>query len=335
MCEERSCPWHTCTTKFVCYCSRLSVSLCAQIKFAQYTHFMEQYLCGRKALEYWGILETCKILSLPEKEEYVVFSKRDCYRPSGVHWCQFTSAKRYTENDVCTLPYLFLRYAHELSLLKLIFLGLQICACPTGQVPQCTVRRLKDCALSLKGHQGRRKALQALQYIQNKSCSPMESKLYMHLCLPNSLGGCGFPQAMLNHPIRVGSNQFYLDLYFPTVRLGVEYDSYEYHNNARSFSQDNFRDAKLRTAGYQLVHVKPGQLQRIEAFQDLAVNLSRLLRKPIYIRTEKFLENFKELFYLFKPSRNGPAWLSDLPKFGGVPQAYDQYQNRAGKILLP
>ena len=296
---------------------------------------MERYLCGRKALEFWGILEACEILGLPENEEFVVFSKRDCYRPSGVHWCQLTAAKRYTANGICTLPYLFLRYAHELNLLELIFLGLEICACPAGQAPKCTVTRLKNCALSLKGHQGRRKALQAVQYIQNKSSSPMESKLYMHLCLPNALGGCGFPKATLNHQVTVGSNKFYLDLYFPTARLGVEYDSYEHHNNARSFSQDNFRDAKLHTAGYRIVHVKPGQLQRIEAFQDLTVNLSRLLEKPIYIRTEKFMQNFKELFHFFKSSGHGQVWLSDVPKFGGVMQVYERYQRGLGKITFP
>lgn len=296
---------------------------------------MERYLCGRKALEHWGIRDACEILSLPENEEYVVFSKRDCYRPSGVHWCQLTTAKRYTYNGVCTLPYLFLRYAHELSLLKLIFLGLEICACPVGQAPQCTVRKLKNCALSLKGHLGRRKALQALQYIQEKSCSPMESRLYMHLCLPNYLGGCGFPKAILNQPVTVGSRKFYLDLYFPSARLGVEYDSYEHHNNARSFSQDNFRDAKLHTAGYRVVHVKPGQLHRVEAFQDLALNLSHLLRKPIYIRTDKFMENFKELYHFFKPAGNGPVWLSDVPKFGGVPLVYEQYQRGLDKITFP
>jgi very-short-patch-repair endonuclease len=286
---------------------------------------MKKYLSGRKALEYWGIIEACETLHLPKTEEYVFFSEREYYRPSGVHWCRIAAAERYTKHGVCTLPYLFLRYANELSLLQLIYLGLQVCACPSGRNPQCTVLELKECAYSLKGHHGRRNSLRAIQYIQDRSRSPMESKLYMHLCLPNHLGGCGFPKAILNHPVKVDSQQFFLDLYFPEARLGVEYDSYEHHSNTRSFSLDTIRASKLLTAGYRIVHVKPGQLSNIDAYQDLIMNLSDLLQKPIYIRTDKFFEPFKELHHFFKPSGYSPVLLSDVPQFSGVPKAYDRY----------
>lgn len=276
-------------------------------------------------MEYWGLYAVCEKLSLPEVEEYVVFSERDFNRSPEIHWCQITAAERYTENGVCTLPYLFLRYANELSFLQLIFLGLNICGCRIGQDPLCTVRKLKYCAQSLKEHQGRRNALQAIRHIQERSNSIMESKLYMHLCLPNHLGGCAFPKAVFNKPIEVGSKRFYLDLYFPEARLGVEYDSYEYHSNARSFSVDNIRASKIHTAGYRIVHVKPGQLNDIEAYQDLILNLSRLLQKPVYIRTDKFFEPFKELYYFFEPPAYSPVRFSDVPQFAGVSQAYERY----------
>lgn len=155
----------------------------------------------------------------------------------------------------------------------------------------------------------------------------MESKLYMQLCLPQYLGGCGFSQAIFNYPVRVGFYQFFLDLYFPEARLGVEYDSFEFHSNVRSFSEDSLRDAKLLTAGYRLIHVKPSQLQRIDAFEDLVINISRILDKYIYIRTPKFFEPFKELFYFFQPPGYTPIRLSDIPQFGGVSNMYQEYQN--------
>ncbi len=286
---------------------------------------MKKYLCGRKALEYWGFAEVCETLSLPANTEYLVFSDRDCYRTSQTHWCKIKAARKYTENGVCTLPYLFLRYARHLNLLKLIYLGLQICACPPGEKAQCSVRKLRDCAVRLEGHPGRQKALQAIPYIQNNSGSPMESRLYMHLCLPNFLGGCAFPKAVLNKPVKVDSKQYYLDLYFPDTRLGIEYDSYEYHNNSKSFSQDNLRDAKLRTAGYRLIHVTPGQLNDLEGFQDLVVNISRQLKKPIVIRTTKFFKPFKEIFYFFKPTGYAPITVFDVPQFNGTNRAYQEY----------
>lgn len=287
---------------------------------------MDKFLCGRKALEHWGFAEVCETLDLPVDTEYVIFSDRACYRPPGTHQCRLTAAKRYTEDGICTPPYLFLRYAHELSILKLIYLGLQLCSCPAGRIPQCTVRKIKRCAVSLNGHKGRRKALQAVQFIQNNSYSPMESKLYMHLYLPNYLGGCGFPKASFNHPVRVDSSQYYLDLYFPEARLGVEYDSFEYHSNARSFSQDSLRDAKLLTAGYRLIHVKPSQLSRLDAFEDLVINISRLVNKYVYISTPKFFEPFKELFYFFEKPGYTPVRLSDVPRFAGVTKAFEEYR---------
>ena len=179
--------------------------------------------------------------------------------------------------------------------------------------------------MRLEGHPGRQKALQAIPYIQNNSGSPMESRLYMHLCLPNFLGGCAFPKAVLNKPVKVDSKQYYLDLYFPDTRLGIEYDSYEYHNNSKSFSQDNLRDAKLRTAGYRLIHVTPGQLNDLEGFQDLVVNISRQLKKPIVIRTTKFFKPFKEIFYFFKPTGYAPITVFDVPQFNGANRAYQEY----------
>lgn len=290
---------------------------------------MKKFLCGRKALEHWGFVDVCTTLSLPDYPEYIVFSDRDFNRPSHIHWCQIKAARRYTENGICTPPYLFLRYAHALSLLKLIYLGLEMCSCPPGMRPLCSVRKLRDCALSLEGHRGRRKALQAVQYIQNNSSSPMESKLYMQLCLPNFLGGCGFPKAVLNKPVQVESKQYYLDIYFPGTRLGIEYDSFEYHSNARSFSQDNLRDAKLRTASYRLIHVKPGQLNDLEAFQDLVTNISHQLKQPIRIRTPKFFKPFKELFHFFKPSAYAPVDVFDVPQFRGADRAFRDYQGRS------
>ncbi|MDO5033724.1 MAG: hypothetical protein Q4D97_02695 [Eubacteriales bacterium] len=167
--------------------------------------------------------------------------------------------------------------------------------------------------------------MQAVQYLQNHSASPMESRLYMLLCLPNSLGGCGFPKAILNHPVKVDSKQFYIDLYFPSASLGIEYDSYEYHSNAKAFSQDTLRDAKLRTAGYRLIHVKPGQLREIKAFQDLITIISRILAKQVYIRTSKFFEPFSEIFHNFKAPAHVPVRRSDFPYFGGAAQAYEKY----------
>lgn len=291
---------------------------------------MEKYLCGTKALDYWQIGGVKEELGLADEDEYVVFSEKRIARPGNTHVCRFLKAGQYTDRGVCTLPYLFLRYAACLELVPLIYLGLQICGRDRDREPLCTARKLKSCALGLKGHDGRRKALQAVQYICDNSFSPWESWLHMLLCLPNHLGGCGFPKAVFNQKVQIGTHTFMIDIYFPEDRFGVEYDSFQFHNNCDSFSRDSLRHAKLQAAGYSIVHVRPGQLEQYESFFDLVFNISRALHKPMRIRSPQYFARFQELFHFFNRGGYRQARVSDFPRFDGMRKAYEEYLRKRG-----
>lgn len=260
-----------------------------------------------------------------------MFSDKAVYRSANTHWCKLTNARQYVKYGVCTLPYLFLRYAKQLDLMSLIYLGLQICGRHQDRKPICSVRKLHGCASALEGHAGRRKALQAIRHISDNSFSPAESKLFMQMCLPNHLGGCGFPKAILNHKIQAGGKTFILDICFPAHKFGVEYDSFQFHNNSNSFSLDNLRDAKINAARYKTIHVRPGQLDTIDGFYDLMTNVSRLLGKPIRIRSTKYIDAFQNLFYLFEPHRKKPLCISNYPPFRGVRETYEAYLRKEAK----
>lgn len=72
----------------------------------------------------------------------------------------------------------------------------------------------------------------------------------LHLCDEQ-----GLPRPLTSFLLQVGDRRFELDGYWPDARLGLEYDSWEYHGNRASFRADRIRDRILATAGIQIVRV--------------------------------------------------------------------------------
>lgn len=300
---------------------------------------LEKYLCGRAALEYWqvpnlkGGLEPSDIV-IPE--EHVIFTDRTIYRPQGIilHTCRIKGADKYTQEGVCTLPLVFLQMANEYSIHKLIFLGLQICSCQHGYYPLCSKKELLNCAKELYGHRGRRKALRALRYIEEGSRSPMESYLFMFLRLPNALGGCGITNLQFNAQITTEKTGklYYADLYVPSHKLIIEYDSKDFHNNDQSFYRDKIRATNLSVEGYQVVSVCYEQLAKTHHFEILALDIASRIGKKIRIRARKFFEGFVAITDLLLKgaracrSRAQKVLFHEVPKFPGVRIIYEIYE---------
>ncbi|MGI6507554.1 MAG: endonuclease domain-containing protein [Saccharofermentanales bacterium] len=298
---------------------------------------VKKYLCGKPALDYWkvpSIRGNIEPLDIHFPDEYVIFTDKPIYRPNRavIHTCNIPGAEKYVQGKACTLPLVFLQVALDYSINELIYLGLQICSYRKGNQPRCTVDELRTCAEELRGHRGRRKALRAIRYLDNNSRSPMESILYMFLRLPNALGGCGFSEIVLNEKIVLeGGKTYFADLYVPSCKLDIEYDSEEFHSSALALSKDRERTANLEKEGYQVVSVNYTQLNDLKDFQNLARQLSRLIRKRIQIRARKYFENFAALRdLLFKKglrlrSRFRKIHWREVPPFPGVRTMYRIY----------
>jgi very-short-patch-repair endonuclease len=52
-----------------------------------------------------------------------------------------------------------------------------------------------------------------------------------------------------------------VDAYWPTHRLVVEMDSWEFHNHRAAFESDRARDAKMQAAGYRVIRLTHRQLE--------------------------------------------------------------------------
>ena len=300
--------------------------------------YIQKYLCGKRALDYWKVPHVRGNLELEETVfplEYVIFTSKPLYRPQRalLRTCRIPGAEKYTQQGVCTLPLVFLQVANDYSIHELIYLGLQICSYRENQPPLCTVKELRQCAEKLHGHRGRRKALRAIRYLDEGSRSPMESILYMMLRLPNALGGCGFTEIKLNHKIQLKKSRhiYYADLYVPSCKLDIEYDSQTYHNKPEAFSKDAIRSAHLEAEGYQVISVRPEQLVDLKHFETLARNLSRRIGKQIRIRARKFIESFTALRDLLLNkacairSRFKRTRYLEIPRFPGISAIYELY----------
>jgi very-short-patch-repair endonuclease len=300
--------------------------------------YVEKYIYGRFALDYWDVPAIRGKIEPPDAifpEEYVIFTDKPLYRPDRaiIHTCSIRGAEKYVDGPACTLPLVFLQVALDYTIHELIYLGLQFCSYREGDRPRCTVEELRACAEELRGHRGRRKALRAIRYLCDNSRSPMESILYMFLRLPNALGGCGFKEIVLNKKIVLedGGKTYFADLYVPSCKLDIEYDSEEFHSFASALSRDRERAAHLEAEGFRVVSVGYSQLTDLKAFRNLVRQLSRLIGKRVFIRARKFFENFVALRDLLLRkghslrSRFRKVHRHEFPWYSGVRAAYKIY----------
>ncbi|MCL2530248.1 MAG: hypothetical protein FWE41_08000 [Coriobacteriia bacterium] len=219
----------------------------------------------------------------------------------------------------------FFQMANKLPFIKLIELGFELCGFypipRNGYVKEkgankkaFDVRRLRTSTKKLaaflermKGIAGQRQALRALNYILDRSASPMETKLTLLLTLPYRLGGFGLPKPKLNDGVNpskkvlrnASQSVFVCDLCWPEADLIVEYDSEKFHEGARRITKDSKRRNALISTGKQVISITKDEIKIINQFEDLveliAINLGARLR---HSECQGFLQKHMKLHHL-------------------------------------
>lgn len=271
---------------------------------------MKKYLSHFTAAEMWNIPYIGAVLGTKTNEvdpDDITVTEHDArFSNNGkkVHACELALpvGAIISRNGimVASPELLFLELACQLSIHRLILLGLQLCSHPPGIPSQAitTRQKLKTLLMKTPGHRGHRKALRAVKYIENGSASIMESIAYMILTLPHSLGGYGLKGAVFNYEIklknearlRLGQNRCFTDLYYKQAKLAVEYESFVYHNRPLELGKDMMRSAALERQGLEVMRLGTIQLYDRDACKDFAYNLAARLKKRMQIRTKKFDE---------------------------------------------
>jgi hypothetical protein len=249
------------------------------------------------------------------------YRRNDRYYPNG---CKVYASKGHLPSGaivkesgekVASPELVFLQLASKLDIHRLILLGLQLCSHPPGKPCSAitTKQKLKLFIRKTQGCRGGQKALRALKYIENGSASIMESIAYMILALPIALGGYGLKGITLNYEVRLGDdgvnrlgqNRCFIDLYFKSEKIGVEYESYAFHGSPYEHGRSMIRATVLERQGISVMPFSTIQLYDKEACRDFAFNLASYLGKRIQIRTKKF-NQMHDYIRALLPRRDAP-----------------------------
>ncbi len=130
---------------------------------------------------------------------------------------------------------------------------------------------------AIPGAWGVDKARRALAYVRDECDSPPEIQLSMELGMPERVGGRGWPEHCAAYRIDLDSERYermldceYVkaDLYFPTNKSVLEYDSYEDHMGKWQFDHTQKRAGVLRAMHYKVVSVTNGMVMNNREFDD-------------------------------------------------------------------
>lgn len=219
-----------------------------------------------------------------------------------------TALRKVAKSIYVSSPeFVFLQMATRLDLPRLAALGMELCgtyrrnvvAFVTGtdrtthiteyhQPPLTTPKRLKGFLTSMRSAPGATKAIKALEYVLPGSASPMETALYLLLCLPRRLGGYALPKPTLNPPIVLSKagrrhtirNRAKPDLYWKAKRLDLEYNSDEFHGES-SRAIDSMRRKALERMRVEVIELTHDELYSTSLFHATALRIARRLGKRI------------------------------------------------------
>ncbi|MDO4400838.1 MAG: DUF559 domain-containing protein [Coriobacteriia bacterium] len=137
---------------------------------------------------------------------------------------------------------------------------------------------------SWRGLKGLKRARRVARYLVNGAASPMETKLYLLLCLPQQYGGYHLPVPELNPEVALDDESSLIlrkskvspDMRWEKAALLVEYDG-RYHESEWKTAQDSLRKTVLESMDYTVLQVKRWQVYDPLAFDKVACTIARRL----------------------------------------------------------
>lgn len=249
--------------------------------------------------------------------DITVTSLRERYKRKGhkVYLCTTylpEGAVKYDEYEgfwVSSPELVFLEFANELDILRLILLGMLLCSHPVNQPGNAltTKEKIETLVKKARWHRGRRKALRAIKYVENGASSVMEALVYMALRLPHALGGYAIKGITLNQCVQLEEkaiallkqHKCFADLYLAAKELAIEYQSDEYHSSPEAKAWDKKRISALESQGIKVIEINKNTLYSFRRLQETVEDIYRTIDKRLNIRTRKFLKMHFHLRSLF------------------------------------
>lgn len=189
---------------------------------------------------------------------------------------------------VSTPEFAFLQMARELNGVELALLGYELCGVYSNggaserQAPLTDPGRLSAFLEKARGAHGSSRALKALRGLAAGSRSPRESQIALLACLPRSDGGFGLRTPKLNVPIELDAGgrsvlhqkRIVPDLYWPDMRIAVEYDSRSFHAGEGPSEHDAHKRMVYHLMGIEALTITNGQFKDFSAMVKILEGLA-------------------------------------------------------------
>ncbi|MCL1895041.1 MAG: hypothetical protein FWG03_00685 [Clostridiales bacterium] len=219
---------------------------------------------------------------------------------------------------VSSPEFCFLQMASQLTVVKLIELGYELCGVYSmpnasdknvpirgfhNRQPLTNIKKLKAFLESMPGVKGHKKAVRALRFVINGSASPMETKLAMFLTLPYMLGGYGFCLPEMNERIDIpkasrelfGKSYYVCDLFWPDEGIAVEYDSDQQHTGSTHITNDSIKRNALGKSDIRVVSVTKLQLRNRAGLEGVARTIADYMGRRLFSTKSNFDAMHNEL----------------------------------------
>ena len=154
-----------------------------------------------------------------------------------------------------------------------------------------------------RGLKGLQLARKVAKYVAGKSASPMETKLYLLLCLPLQYGGYNLGRPELNPELPLtrremailGTTKVKPDMLWRRQKLIVEYDGRQHEEEYQS-KHDALRITVLEGKGYTVRRVMRHQLYNPLAFDSFASSIRSFLgirQRPCTLKHQRSREELR------------------------------------------
>lgn len=207
---------------------------------------------------------------------------------------------------ICSPHFTFMQMAAQVDLIEAVLIGMELCgtyskwrlepdhmkdpyylatnesrACTFGVPSAMQLSRARAFVEKHPGDRGAVGARAALKWMLESSASPMETAVYLLLCLPKRLGGYGLPKPILNPKLIIsnptGKKERHPDLFWPGANIDVEYNSDSEHSGEWSRYRDSKREIELTVANIKVLPLTRPQLMSATEFDAFAQGLRRML----------------------------------------------------------
>lgn len=197
--------------------------------------------------------------------------------------------------------FMFLHAARTLNMIQLIAFGDELCGLYSfdrrqrrgfskRKYPLTTKAKIGQLFQKVSSScHGKGLALKALQYVIERSASPMETFDELTMCLPYRYGGYNLLEPKMNHRVdlspkaaRIAKREkCFLDMGYPDYDLDVEHHGKLDHSSNEGKASDRARVNALQEMGLEVIELTADQVGDLFAYEYIIERIARIMGRRL------------------------------------------------------